>query len=123
MAKHFHTDKKKSRLIQDYIDNFKQAIERDSSLEIMPLILGAGGDVNLTEIRSKLIDLKEIKPGEIENKIKELENNISKQNSQLIDISQEEAQEIKRKSRLEEKQKEIIESIKNQVKELNLQIK
>jgi len=124
LAKHFHIDKKNNRIIQEYIDNFKQALERDASAEIIPLILEVKQiEPNLAEIRSKLLELNEIKQGEIENKIISLDSDIAKQNSQLIDISQEQAQEAKRKLRLEEKEKEIIESIKNQVKELNLKVR
>jgi len=124
LAKHFHNEIKKSKLIQEYIDNFKQAIEKDSGLEIMPLISEFKQiDVNLIEIRNNLLELNENTIGEKENKIKLLDADISKQNSQLIDISQEASQETKRKLRLEEKEKEIIESIKNQVKELNLKVR
>src|SRR3989344_4995755 len=124
LAKHFHNEIKKSKLIQEYIDNFKQAIEKDYNLEIIPLISEFKQiDVNLIEIRNNLLELNENTIGEKENKIKLLDADISKQNSQLIDISQEASQETKRKLRLEEKEKEIIESIKNQVKELNLKVR
>lgn len=124
LAKHFHHDQKKVKIINSYFDNFKSAMESDSSLEIVKLVKEARGiDIsNLFDIRKKYNELSFPQISEIDRKIISIENEIKNLKRDLSDTNDSLSQEIKKKEKMLEKKAHIISEIKEQAKNLNILI-
>lgn len=113
LAKHFHSDAKKSRLIQAYSENFLKALEKDESLELERLVKEAKNlDINLKEIRDKHEQLSlalelalESRKQTLEQEIKSLDSKISVEKARISD-------EEKKAEKMRARYSEILEEIK-----------
>lgn len=124
LARHFHSDKKASSLVQSYLEDFKLSLEQDESLSIIKLIKEIAPEFKteeLEEIRRKTEELKE-KETEIEKKIKETESELKKTESELEYVESELEKENEKEKRFKEKIEEMKEEIKAKASELSLKI-
>jgi len=124
LAKHFHHDLKKVKIINSYFDNFKSAMESDPGLEIIKIVKEARGmDINnLNDIRKKYNDMSFPQISEIDRKRISIENEIKTLKIELSDIENSISQEKKKREKILEKKSQIILEIKEQAKHLNILI-
>ena len=108
LSKFFHSDKKKTRLISHYTDNFVNALKNDGNLEIANIAKEAGQDID----KDTLINIKKRvenqrfpdenkKINEFNAKIKNLEQDIINKENEIV-------QEQNKKKKIDDKQKQII---------------
>lgn len=121
MLKHFHHDKKKSRIIEEYAKDFNAALENDETLEIASVIQEAKPEFSaerLRELRLKFIKLKSWQETPIEKQLEKLEQDIKKLDVEISQMQNRVSEEAKKGERLEKKTDEMKEEIKKQAKSL-----
>lgn len=125
LSKYYHTDLKKSSLINKYIDNFKEAMKKDTSLEIVSIVRESKGiDVSvLEEIRKREKELLSLPESEIDKKISLLNAEIEKQESERRSKEKEIEDNKKKADKLREREKELIEELKLELEKLNISFK
>lgn len=121
----FHSDEKKMKIIKHHQDNFAEFIEKDDSL----LKLMEEADISDPVITQKIYDLvfmkKEIstKPEKaIENRIKEKETELKRLESDKQILEEEMQREQKKIEKLNENDREILDSVKNELIKINVEV-
>lgn len=116
LAKHFHYDSKKNKIIQEYSTNFKYAFKNDKNLEILNMIkIAQNIEMNdLKEIQAKIISLNENIITDSEREISSIEDKIKSIESEISSIKSNIADEIKKKDKILLKKEKIILEIKKQ---------
>ncbi|MFA6022760.1 MAG: hypothetical protein WC781_01590 [Candidatus Pacearchaeota archaeon] len=112
LAKIYHGNEKKNRIIQEYIRDYKKAIEEDKDRNFEKIVKEARGEsINLVERYNKINELKkqvflnEIKRKQIEDLIENIEE-------QIKELSENINKEEKKISRFEDKRQEIESKLK-----------
>lgn len=121
LAKFYHTDKKKSKLIGQYGENFKLALENDKVLEIVKLVKEARNvelDIDFGNVQEKIAKLKEPLMTESDKEIKRFEESLKRLEYEIISLQESIKQESKKKEKLTVKKDEIISQIKTLSKSL-----
>lgn len=119
MLKQFHSDKKKSRIIKGYAEDFNVALGNDETLEIAGIIQEAKPEFNaerLRELRLEFIKLKSWQETLIEKQLKKIEENIKKIDAEISEVQNMANEERKKGERLEKKTDETKGEIKKQAK-------
>lgn len=115
LSKHFHEDAKKSRLIKEYSENFINSLKNDNNLEIISILKQANQNIHeekIREIRKNILEQK------IPNENKKLREFEDKKGRLEMEIAYEKSKfehEKDKKQKFEEKQKQILEQIKEKV--------
>lgn len=124
LAKHFHPDKKASQLIQKYLEDFKEALEQDSNLEICRLIKESNENSNTAQIKSlrERIQKRKSEESDMEKKIREKNEQITKILNDIRYLENEILQEREKIKKIEEKIHEQKLEIKNKAVSLNIEI-
>jgi len=109
LIKYFHFDKKSTKIVQDYFNNFKSALENDANLEIIEIVKKVQNiDLEeLREIRKKLLIFNQPWIIKSDLEINILEENLKKLQSEIENLEENMKDELKKKERLNEKGKEI----------------
>ncbi len=111
LARHFHTDKKKSQIIKHYSENFESALKEDA-LPIAQLIHELKPEFNtekIEKIKEKLT--QEAEETEIEKREKEKIKEIERIKQNISEILREIETENKRKEKIQEKIKQLKQEI------------
>ena len=117
LAKYFHNDAKKSKIISNYTDNFISSLENDKGMQIINLIKETKPELNIEEELKKLKlkneSLKESKESEVEVELRLAEEELANLKNKTKDYEE----ELKKEERKIEKFNEKTEMIENEVKE------
>ena len=120
LSKKLHEDKKKYKLIMNYIADFKKAIKDDKELQIIDILkLNSNNNYNkdLQEIQQRIIELESPLLAKTDYEISSLEKELSKLDTNINDIESDIARELKKKEKLHIKidgiNSEILENSKN----------
>jgi len=125
LSKHFHSDEKKSKIILNYQENFIEALEKDHNLEISKLVKEASNidlENEITSIKKESILLKKAKEHVAEKEKRDLEDRISKAKHELLEIQEQIKEENKKVLRFEEKKKEILSEIENNLNRFSVKL-
>ena len=118
LSKHFHDDIKKSKTIKNYQDNFMNALKNDDNLEIIEIIKQSEKQVDIgkiKEIKKRIEERKSPAENEEDEKSKDFNNKIKHQEHDLINERIEMEKEGNKKLKFEQKQKQIMMQIKEEV--------
>jgi hypothetical protein len=116
VAKYFHGDRKKSELVRKYNENFKNALEEDTNLEISVIVKEARGrEIEFSKLRERGIKLKETHISEVERKLESSEGEITKIKTKLADIKNEIEREKRKDERFKDKIKETEEELRDKI--------
>lgn len=124
----FHSNEKKMNTIKEYNNNFLESFEKDNGEKIISLMNEANMDKQKQEEKiSQIINLKQelnsiFSINSEHKKIKDIEDNLQKLNIKLQELNAEESREIKRIEKIDEKIKEIINSLKNELIKLDIEL-
>lgn len=114
--------------IKEYNNNFLESFEKDNGEKIISLMNEANMDKQKQEEKiSQIINLKQelnsiFSINSEHKKIKDIEDNLQKLNIKLQELNAEESREIKRIEKIDEKIKEIINSLKNELIKLDIEL-
>ncbi len=124
LSKHFHSDIKKSRLISQYLENFIQALQNDTSLEIEALIKEKQPDleINLNEIKDRHNIISQPFPMPIQEKINSINNQIRTMDFKGFEIIQEQNTQQAKIKKFKDKIKDIEKEIINKAGSLGINI-
>jgi len=106
LSKKLHEDKKKYKLIMNYIADFKKAIKEDKELQIIEILKSeiseqtAQGLFDLQEIQQRVIELENPLFAKTDYEISSLEKELSKLDANINDIESNIARELKKKEKL-----------------------
>ena len=119
LAKYFHYDLKISKIIKDYSENFKIAIENDKALEIQEIIKKAQSlEMDLKDIQTKVIEFNKPFIAKTGQEIELLKENLKKSDSKNNNLDIEIKEEYKKQEKLIEKGNELKSKIEKIAKEL-----
>lgn len=118
LSKHFHIDKKRSQLIDDYIKDFKSTIRSDENLEIISLVKEVNGAelLELKGIRNNVIQLETQTVFTSFGNITALENKIKDNEIKLSNVNKDIDTENKKIEKLNQKKTKSIFDAKKLVK-------
>ncbi len=120
LAKHFHYDNKKNKIIHEYSTNFKSALQNDENLEIFNMIkIAQHIELNdLKEVRAKIISLNEKIITDTEKEISSIEDKIKSIELEILSIKSNLADELKKKDKILLKTEKIVLETKKQAEPL-----
>lgn len=120
----FHSNEKKMRQIKDYQDNFLESLENNKLIELLK-----EAELDFSFLQDKMPGILELKKqAEItihktqENKIRDLENEITRINSDFVILKEEKQREIKKQERIEEAKNNLINSLRNELIKMNIDL-
>lgn len=116
LARKYHESEKLRNLISGYQENFKQALELDSNLELEKI-----SEIKLGEIREEI--MRKYEKTETDIKLSSLQEELEKTRLEIERINREISQEKERKEKIQEKIGEIDKEIVNSGHELNIEIR
>ncbi len=125
LAKHFHEDDKKRRIIEDYRENFKEFFAEDNGKRIIDLFEQARGkSEEITERARKIASKREeIEKTRIEyDETQELEAEIGKIKLEIESLKTEGIKEMKRQGKIEETIRAAINSLKEELCKIRLEL-
>ena len=114
LSKWFHYDKKKSQIIKDYSKDFKSVLLNDHDLIILDLVKEAQGSEidGLGELQLKIPELSKHFTTKTDEKIAELENDLSKFEADIKNIERSIEYEQNKKNKLAAKKEKTLLEIK-----------
>lgn len=118
LAKYFHEDQKKNKIIKNYSENFLNSLKEDNNFNLISLLREADQNTHeekIKELKQRFAEQKELG---IDKKLKELEDEVIKVNHKLKYEKEELEHEKIKKQRFEEKQKQILNKIKQEAKRI-----
>lgn len=117
LLKFFHENPKKREFIKEYSDNFTETLKSDDNLEISEILKQAKEpniEIIFRDLRARILEKKQesIDPSStFEDNIANLEHELSSEKNKL-------EKELEKKQKFEEKEKQILIQLKNDVKEI-----
>jgi hypothetical protein len=118
LAKYYHENRKKSKIIKDYSEDFLNSLKQDSDFSIISLLKEANQSIDeekIKELSQKILSQKILSS---DNKLKEFEGYIIKVDHGLKYENEELEHENIKKQRFEENQNQILEKIKEESKKI-----
>lgn len=118
LAKYFHYDNKKSKIIIEYTNNFKPSIIDDKELRIIDLVKEAQGiELNsLYELRNRIIKISDQMVTQTDKEIARLETNLKELGYSIFGIRSSIEIETKKIEKIIQRKDKIIDEIKDFVK-------
>ena len=123
LAKYFHEDQKKIKIVKDYSENFLNSLKQDYTLSIVSLLKEANQNVNeeiIKELRQRIAEQVILIS---DNKLKEFEDKIYRENQELKHDEDELEHEKIKKQKFEENQKQILKKLEDESKKIWPEIK
>jgi hypothetical protein len=120
LAKHFHGDEKKVKIIKKYSDNFRKTLNEDGSLEIIPIVkeVASINLENLAEIKNRIDNIKNLPLPQPLEKEKNFKEDIKEKEYEIKETENKIIQESKILDKLREKGENLINNIKEQAKNI-----
>ncbi len=115
LAKKFHNDEKRNKIIKDYTENFEETLDSDDNLKIVGIVRDAKPNFDIKRIRKaklKRCELKNLQQTSIERQIEDTEMDIRTLDLEILDAKKEIERENRKRERLQEKTSQILEDIK-----------
>lgn len=123
LAKYFHEDPKKIRIIKDYSENFSNSLKHDDDISIIKLLKEANLNFNEEKIKELKQKLAKQRLFDSDKRLKEFEDKIYKKNQDLKHERDELEHEKIKKQRFEENHKKILKKIENEAQKIWPEIK
>ncbi len=118
LAKYFHEDKKKNKIIKDYSDNFQNSLKQDSNFNIIDILKEANQDISkekISELRQKVLEEKILS---LDKKLREFEEKITKLDHESKYEREELEHEKAKGQKFEEDQRQILKKIMEESKKI-----
>ncbi|MEI6058670.1 MAG: hypothetical protein WCP89_02765 [archaeon] len=124
LAKVFYKDAKKMNVLKSYSENFLYSVKNDTNLDIIPIVKeSTGADLAvLLTIKNKLESLKNMPLSKVDRIKKEIQDDLIHTENSLAEAEVEIVREDKIKSRLGEKESELLLNINEENNALHLLI-
>ncbi len=124
LAKVFYKDSKKMNVLKSYSENFLYSVKNDTNLDIIPIVKeSTGADLAvLLTIKNKLESLKNMPLSKVDRIKKEIQDDLIHTENSLAEAEVEIVREDKIKSRLGEKESELLLNINEENNALHLLI-
>jgi len=131
LANVFHYDPKKMNMLNEYNSNFIQSFQKDNGMRIIKLLEEAGKNnhdvikkINtLIEKRKELEDETDKITHVQSEKISSLEEKNKKIKHQISELHEENMREKKKSEKLEQNKRDILESIRENLLKLNVELR
>ncbi len=124
LAKTYHSDEKKSRLISDYHNNFLKALKDDKELKFFSLLESDNEKYcdKLLELREKLLDLENLPKTKAEITLAEMNDSLERLKLEISSLKSDIEEEKKKIDKIKANKEKITNDIKSLGLNLNLNI-